>query len=171
MWSCILSFGDNNYAVDAVTILIDVWDSNVSGHRLLHFIRACTVCSNKLYLGDGNSMQFQPPKNIVEHSFLHVTTVYFQESCRRIIINFTASIVSGHSRTVSETPYKWRFAGGPIVALCYMLTGNCIYTLQNIEKLLICMTKTKMGSSPHRSLDVSCERWGSILQNLRYKRC
>ena len=32
-------------------------------------------------------------------------------------------VKSGHCRPVSETPSKWRFAGGPIVARDWMLTG------------------------------------------------
>ena len=30
---------------------------------------------------------------------------------------------SGHYRPVSETPYEWRFAGGPIVARDWILAG------------------------------------------------
>ena len=30
--------------------------------------------------------------------------------------------ISGHNRPVSETPFQWRFAGGPIVARFYVLT-------------------------------------------------
>ena len=31
----------------------------------------------------------------------------------------------GHYRPASETPSKWRFAGGPILARDLMLTGYC----------------------------------------------
>ena len=30
----------------------------------------------------------------------------------------------GHSRPSSETPFEWRFTGGPLVAGFYMLTGK-----------------------------------------------
>ena len=32
--------------------------------------------------------------------------------------------MSGHYRPTSQTPFEWRFAGGPIVARFYMLTGK-----------------------------------------------
>ena len=31
--------------------------------------------------------------------------------------------LSGHYQPASETPFEWRFAGGPIVARFYMLIG------------------------------------------------
>ena len=31
--------------------------------------------------------------------------------------------ISGYHRSASDTPFKWRFAGGPIVARFYKLTG------------------------------------------------
>ena len=31
--------------------------------------------------------------------------------------------ISGYHRSASKTPFKWRFAGGPIVACLYKLTG------------------------------------------------
>ena len=33
----------------------------------------------------------------------------------------------GHYRAASETPFGWRFAGGPIVARIYMLTGIYLF--------------------------------------------
>ena len=31
--------------------------------------------------------------------------------------------ILGHYRPTSETQFKWRFAGGPLVVVFYMLTG------------------------------------------------
>ena len=33
-------------------------------------------------------------------------------------------IILGHHRSTSETPFKWRFAGGPMVAHIYMPAGQ-----------------------------------------------
>ena len=38
----------------------------------------------------------------------------------------TQRTVSGHHRPTSETPFEWRFAGGPIVARFEMLTGYMV---------------------------------------------
>ena len=36
------------------------------------------------------------------------------------------NILAGHYRPVSETPFQWRFAGGPIVARFMLLKVNYI---------------------------------------------
>ena len=35
-------------------------------------------------------------------------------------------VEAGHDRPASETPFKWRFAGGPIVARDCILTEICV---------------------------------------------
>ena len=41
--------------------------------------------------------------------------------------------ISGHYRSASETPFGWRFAGGPIVARFYVITG-----LIHVVNLFVC---------------------------------
>ena len=40
-----------------------------------------------------------------------------------MLTDLPVGTVSGHYRPSSETPFKWRFAGGPMVAHSYMFTG------------------------------------------------
>ena len=55
--------------------------------------------------------------------------------------------ISGHYRSASETPLGWRFAGGPIVAIFYMLT-ECIPFYVDLICILICKT-VKIQTSKH----------------------
>ena len=52
--------------------------------------------------------------------------------------------VSGHHRPSSETPFKKRFAGGPIVARFSMFTGNRLSSKTFNEKPLFGFSKTTL---------------------------
>ena len=56
--------------------------------------------------------------------------VILQKVCGQL-----SSGVSCHYRTASETPFKWCFAGGPIVAHIWMLADFCVKFYSSI----ICM--------------------------------
>ena len=52
--------------------------------------------------------------------------VDFQAQCMPQMTQTQTETVLGHYRPTSETPFKWRFAGGPIVVRFYMLTGSLL---------------------------------------------
>ena len=66
--------------------------------------------------------------------------------------------VSGHHRPSSETPFKWRFAGGPIVARFSMFSRNRLSLKTFNEKPLFGFSKaTLMIDLGDNRYDIYCE--------------
>ena len=64
-------------------------------------------------------------------------------------------IVSGHCRPTNETPFKWRFVGGSIVARCYTLsTCACITffsflaVMERSGLVVECLTRDRRARVP-----------------------
>ena len=107
-------------------------------------------------VGGGQEVRTPPEKSQCYIGFLSNTC----PDPLKKLQNYQASIQGfGHHWVASETPFKWRFAGGPIMARLELRLDPCFPHQLSVQQIRVGPPLTKLSGSAHDCIiymDISC---------------